>query len=366
MRVLVTGGGTGGHIYPMLALIKRMKERGELEDVLFVGSKRGLESDLVPKEGIDFKSLEIQGFKRKLTFDNFKTLNLFFKSVREAKKMIKEFKPDVVIGSGGYVSGAVVYAASRLKVPTIIHEQNSVVGITNKFLSHFVTKIAYVFDGAATQFSQKKKLVKTGNPRSQEVAEMTQFARLTDFGLENDVPTVLVFGGSQGSKALNDKVLDTLDVLNHKPYQVMFVTGRHYYNEVKETIAKEQLNVQKNIVIMPYIDNMTAILPEITAVVSRSGATTIAELTAVGTPSILIPSPNVTHDHQTKNAQDLEKTGAAVVIAESDLNDYNFVSSIDHILLDASYAKKMSLAAKKHGISDASDKLIELVHDITQ
>ncbi len=363
MRVIFSGGGTGGHIYPILALIKRLKERGLIDDVLFVGTKKGLESKLVPNAGIKFETLLAQGFSGKHVFKNVKTAKMFMAATKDAKKIINDFQPDVVIGTGGYVSAAIVYAAAKAKIPTIIHEQNSVVGLANKFLAHFVDRITYVFDDATSQFSEKKKLVKTGNPRSQEVIGLTTKTDLSKFNLKDDIPTVLIFGGSRGAQRINDIVVEAVPRLNTKPYQVIFATGQRYYNDVKTKLASQELN--ENLAIVPYVADVPALLPNITAVVARSGATTLAEITAMGTPAILIPSPNVTHNHQMKNAMDLEGVGAAIVLAEDDLNVNNFVSSIDHILLDSSYAKKMSVASKSLAVVDASDRIIAVMEELT-
>ena len=171
MRVIFTGGGTGGHIYPIMAIIERLKERGisKNDEILFVGTQKGLESRIVPAAGVNFKTIKIQGFNRKHPLKNFETIKLFLQATKSARKILQEFKPDVVLGTDGYVSGAVVYEAAKMHIPTMIHESNSVVGLANKFLGHYVDKICYTFDDAAKEFSEKKKLVKTGNPRSQQV-----------------------------------------------------------------------------------------------------------------------------------------------------------------------------------------------------
>lgn len=362
MRVIFSGGGTGGHIYPILALIKRMQERDLIDDVLFVGSKRGQETKLVPKAGIKFKSLNVQGFSKKNLTSNFTTLKLFVNATKDAKKIIEEFKPDIVVGTGGYVSAAIVYQAAKMKIPTLIHEQNSVVGVANKFLAHFVDRITYVFDDAADQFSEKKKLVKTGNPRSQEIFENKNRTSLSKFDLKENVDTAMIFGGSGGAKKINDIAVESIDELNKRPYQILFVTGQNYYNDVKTALAHHQIN--ENIKIVPYVSDMPSLLPNIGTVVSRSGATTLAEITALGVPAILIPSPNVTHNHQEKNANDLAQKGAATVLYENDLNVNNFVCSIDHILLDHDSAEKMSLASKKLAVTDASDQIIQVMENI--
>ena len=367
MRVIFTGGGTGGHIYPIMAIIDRLKEEKicSNDEILFVGTQRGLESKIVPAAGVNFKTINIQGFNRKHPLKNFKTIELFFKATKSAKKIIKEFKPDIVLGTGGYVSGAMVYEAAKMHIPTMIHESNSVVVLANKFLGHFVDRICYSFDDATKQFSEKKKLVKTGNPRSQQVLGLNnkKIDLKESLDLDPEIPTVLVFGGSRGALAINRIMLQSLMQLKKKPYQVIWATGTFYYDAVQKKLKDVDLGT--NIKILPYIKDMPALLPQMTCVVARSGATSIAEFTALGVPAILIPSPNVTHNHQMKNAMDLEKSGAALVLSEDDLNPNNFVSSIDHILLDEKYAKQMSHASKALGVPNASDQVIKVMQELT-
>ncbi|BDR60398.1 undecaprenyldiphospho-muramoylpentapeptide beta-N-acetylglucosaminyltransferase [Lactobacillus xylocopicola] len=368
MRVIFTGGGTGGHIYPIMAIIEQLKQRGLVtdEDILFVGTAQGLEAKIVPAAGVNFKTIEVQGFSSKKLLSNLTTINKFVKAVKQAKQIIGDFKPDVVVGTGGYVSGATVYAAAKLGIPTMIHESNSVVGVANKFLGHYVDKICYTFDDAAKQFTEKKKLVKTGNPRSQQVLNLssTRFDLQDKWRLNEKIPTVLIFGGSRGALAINRVMLQSLTKLKQKPYQLIWVTGNYYYQEISEKLAG--VDYGNRIKIVPYVKDMPALLPKVTCVVARSGATSIAEFTALGVPAILIPSPNVTHNHQMKNALDLERAGAATVIAESDVNTNNFISSIDHILLDHKYADEMSTASKKLGIPDASDQVINVMKEIAK
>ncbi len=368
MRVIFTGGGTGGHIYPIMAIIERLKERkiSSNDEILFVGTQRGLESRIVPAAGVHFKTIKIQGFNRKHPLKNFETIKLFLRATKKAREILTNFKPDVVLGTGGYVSGALVYEAAKMHIPTMIHESNSVVGLANKFLGHYVDKICYTFDDAAKQFSEKKKLVKTGNPRSQQVLGLNnkQVDLSKKWQLNNNVPTVLVFGGSRGALAINRIMLKSLMQLKKKPYQVIWATGTYYFDAVEKKIAN--VNIGKKIKVVSYIHDMPSLLPKMTCVVSRSGATSIAEFTALGVPVILIPSPNVTHNHQMKNAMDLEKAGAALVIPEDDLNVNNFVSSIDHILLDEKYAEKMSKASKTLGVPDASDQVIKVMQEIAR
>ena len=363
MKIVVSGGGTGGHIYPALALIRTMKEKHGETSFLYIGTKKGLESKLVPREGIEFRSIHITGFKRSLSFENVKTVMRFLKGVRQCKKWLKEYKPDIVIGTGGYVCGPVVYAASKLHIPTIIHEQNSVPGLTNKFLSKHVDKIAVCFE-AAKDFFPPEKVVLTGNPRASEVASAKKNGALRAFGLKENVPTVLIFGGSRGARPLNEAVVKSLATFQNKPYQILYITGEIHF----ENVQKEARSAGKaaNVAIAPFVHNMPEILKEVDLVVSRAGATTLAELTALGVPSILIPSPYVTNNHQEKNARTLANKGAAVLLLEKELSPDRLVKELDGILTDKDRLQNMKEASSKLGIPDASERLYQLMVELVK
>lgn len=363
MKVLVSGGGTGGHIYPAVSLVKYIKAKHPDADFLFVGTKKGLESKIVPDQGIPFETIEIQGFKRSLSLSNFKTIQLFLSSIKKAKQIIRKFEPDIVIGTGGYVCGSVVYAAHKLNIPTIIHEQNSVAGMTNKFLSRYVDKIGICFSDVAKDFPSEK-VVMVGNPRAQEVANIKKSEVLSQYDLKIDIPTVLIFGGSRGALAINEAVLDSLEMLKTKPYQVLYASGEIYFSDVEEkwaTITGEKGNIK----IVPYIKNMENVLANVDVVVGRAGATSLAEITSLGLPSILIPSPNVTNDHQTKNAQSLVDKQAAVMIPNAELNQETLVAKIDELMLDSDKRLAMAASSKKEGIQDATDRLYRLITTLT-
>lgn len=362
MRVLVSGGGTGGHIYPAISIVRYIKEKYPESEFLYIGTEKGLESKLVPSQDIPFKTIDIQGFYRSLTFKNFKTLYLFMTSIKQAKNYIKEFQPDIVIGTGGYVCGSVVYAASKLNIPTIIHEQNSVAGMTNKFLSKYVDKIGICFSDVADYFP-KEKVALVGNPRAQEVMGVEKTDVLTEFNLQSDKPTIVIFGGSRGAQTINNAMKEALSLFEHKPYQVLYASGTIYYDEFdsqKEVIARLD-----NVSVVPYIDNMIDVLASVDALVGRAGATSMAEITALGLPSILVPSPNVTNDHQTKNAMSLVNKQAALMIKDSDLTGELLVKTIDELMLNEDYRKNMAQASKQEGIPDAMDRLYELIQELT-
>lgn len=367
LKVLLSGGGTGGHIYPALALADRLKEINDNVEFLYIGTERGLESKVVRDAHIPFEPIKVEGFVRKLNKDgiiyNTKSIFYFLNSLRKARKIIKEFQPDIVIGTGGYVCAPVLYQAAKLHIPTIIHEQNSVAGITNKFLARYVDKIAICFEEATEEFSKHdSKVVYTGNPRAQEVASIEADNALSDLGLDSNKPTVIMFGGSRGAYELNQAFIKSYQNLSNRPYQILFVPGSANYSSVIEQIDKVYGNHEVyNIFIEPYIDRMPQVFKEIDLVVSRSGATTLAELTALGLPSILIPSPNVTEDHQTKNAMSLVNHDAAIMIKESDLNEELLVENIDKLMLDESSRIQMANEAKKLGKPFASDDIIKLM-----
>lgn len=363
MKIAVSGGGTGGHIYPALALIREIQKKDNYVEFLYIGTEKGLESKLVPRENIPFKSIHITGFKRKLSFENVKTVLRFLKGVRDSKKMLKDFKPDVVIGTGGYVCGPVVYAAAKMGLPTIVHEQNSVPGLTNKFLSRYVDKIAICFE-EARQFFPEKKVVLTGNPRASEVLGQDGIRGRLSSGLKLKVPTVLIFGGSRGAKPINEAVVKSLTELSGKPYQVLYVTGDVHFDEVQKEV--ELVGNPENVIIKPFIHNMPEVLAGIDLTVSRAGATTLAELTSLGIPSILIPSPYVTDNHQEKNARALSEHGAARLLLEKDLTGPKLVEHIDQILGHDQKLADMKKAAKKLGIPDAASRMYSVMEELAK
>ncbi|HDX9589417.1 TPA: undecaprenyldiphospho-muramoylpentapeptide beta-N-acetylglucosaminyltransferase [Bacillus pseudomycoides] len=363
MRVLVSGGGTGGHIYPALALIREIKKIHPEARFLYIGTENGLESKIVRKAGIPFQSIVISGFKRKLSIDNVKTVMRFVKGVQDSKRYIRRFNPDVVIGTGGYVCGPVVYAAAKLGIPTIVHEQNSVPGVTNKFLSRYVNKVAVCFEDAAEHFPQNK-VVLTGNPRASEVLKQNGMRGKRSVGLSLSKKSVLIFGGSRGARPINDAFLEAIEQFGNKTYEVLYVTGEVHYDKVMELV--KQKGNPHNVIIKPFIDNMPEVLTGVDLVVSRAGATTLAELTALGKPSILIPSPYVTNNHQEKNALSVVEKGAAKMLLEKELTGETLLGDIDEILLDTQKLQNMKLAAKQLGIPDAANKLFEVMKKLVE
>ncbi len=354
MRIAISGGGTGGHIYPAIALINEIKKIDSTVEFLYIGTEVGLENKIVRRENIPFKSIDISGFKRKLSIDNIKTIIKFVNGVRESKKYLNEFKPDVVIGTGGYVCGPVVYAAAKLHIPTIIHEQNSVPGLTNKFLSRYVDTVAICFEEARSYF-RGPKVVLTGNPRASEVVGRDGFKGRESVDLSHDKRSVLIVGGSRGARPINDAFLEVLPEIGKKDYQVVYVTGEIHYDKVLQRV--KEVGSPNNVVIKPFIHNMPEVLAGVDLIVARAGATTLAEITALGLPSILIPSPYVTNNHQEKNARALSDNAAAILRLEAEMSGSKLLSDIDSILLDPQLLERMKIASEKLGIRDAAQRL---------
>lgn len=358
MKVILTGGGTGGHIYPAMAIINELKRLAPDTEFLYIGTEKGLEKDIVTREGIPFESLNITGFKRKLSFENIKTIYRFLRGVSKSKRLIKAFRPDVIIGTGGYVCGPVVYAGTKCGVATVIHEQNSVPGLTNKFLSRYVDKVAISLD-AARSFFPENKVVLTGNPRASEVMNGNGGTGRTALGLSRTKKTVLIVGGSRGARPINDAVISMMKELKNKPYQIVYVTGDVHYEKVMRQV--EASGSPDNVKIVPFIHEMPDVLACTDLACGRAGATSIAELTALGIPSILIPSPYVTNNHQEKNARAIAKNGAAEVLLEKDLNGRKMFGLIDQLLNNPAALQNMHRAALEQGKPDAARSLCRLI-----
>ncbi|MDQ0244191.1 UDP-N-acetylglucosamine--N-acetylmuramyl-(pentapeptide) pyrophosphoryl-undecaprenol N-acetylglucosamine transferase [Bacillus fengqiuensis] len=363
MKVLVSGGGTGGHIYPALALINEIKKYHREVEFLYVGTEKGLESTIVKRADIPFRSVEISGFKRKLSMDNVRTVINFLKAVQMSKQYIRDFKPDVVIGTGGYVCGPVVYAAHKMKIPTIIHEQNSVPGLTNKFLSKYVDKVAICFEQAAAYFPEEK-VVLTGNPRASEVLNQDGSRGKESVGLTKGKKAVLIVGGSRGAKPINEAFLEILEKVGGKDYEFLYITGDVHYDKVLEEVRK--VGNPENVIIKPFVHNMPEVLAGVDLIVARAGATTLAEITALGLPSILIPSPYVTNNHQEKNARALSDKDAAILCLEQELNGEELLHNIDRILTNSQLLQEMKQASKRLGISDAANRLYKVMIDLVK
>lgn len=367
MRVVLSGGGTGGHIYPALAVAKQFSEEFPGTEFLYIGGTKGLESKLVPNEKMRFEAIEISGFRRKLSVDNVKTVMRFLKGVQKSKQLLREFKPDVVIGTGGYVCGPVVYAASRLGIPSVIHEQNAVPGLTNKFLSKYVSAVAVSFEGTENAFSGAKHVLYTGNPRATTVFKADKERGYASLGLPSGSDIVLVAGGSRGARAINEAMIEMAPLTEKlSGVHFVYVTGESYFDATVEEIRKKVGQIPSRLHVTPYIHNMPEVLAATKVIAGRSGASFLAEVTALGIPSILIPSPNVTNNHQEKNARSLEKAGAASVILEKDLSGEALFAEVSRIVKGDSVWPVMSEASRSMGKPDSAHILVDLMQSLVK
>jgi UDP-N-acetylglucosamine--N-acetylmuramyl-(pentapeptide) pyrophosphoryl-undecaprenol N-acetylglucosamine transferase len=362
MRVVLTGGGTGGHIYPALAIGREVTAREPSSSLLYIGTSRGLESRIVPQQGIAFEDITITGFRRSLSWENVRTVMRFLQGVRLSKQLLRKFKPDVVVGTGGYVCGPVVFAASRLGIPTIIHEQNVIPGLTNKFLSRYVNGVAVSFAESVPYFNRSPDVVHAGNPCATTVLLANRDKGFASLGLAPDTPFVLVVGGSGGARALNEAIVDMIPLLTKlAKVHFVFVTGEKFYQETKARFKQVLPAVSNRVHVFPYIHNMPEVLAATSLFVGRAGASFLAEITSLGIPSILIPSPNVTNNHQEANARSLADAGAAKMILERDLTGSLLFSHISSIMGDTARKDTMALASRKLGMPGAAASIYEQI-----
>lgn len=356
MRVIISAGGTGGHIYPALAIINKIKEEEEDSEFLYIGTTDRMEKDLIPSMGYRYEGLEVTGFKRKLSFDNIKTLTNFLGAIKKSKAIIKDFNPDIVIGCGGYVTAPVIYAAKKLGKKTFIHEQNSVVGLANKFLSKYTDKVGVSFQSTISDFEEGKAVL-TGNPCSEKALSVPK-ATKKELEIAKDKKLVLIVMGSLGSKTVNDKIFNSIDKFRGKNYSVVIVTGNSYYEKVKNKRFPE------NVKVFPFIYEIPRVMKITDLMVTRAGASTMSEITALEVPSIFIPSPYVTNNHQYKNAMDLVNNDAALLLEEKDLDGNKLIEMIDTTLNDKEKLEKMKKNLSRLGIKDSSTRIYNVLKEL--
>ncbi len=358
INILVSGGGTGGHIYPAVAIANELKKRFPKANFLFVGAKDRMEMEKVPQEGYDIKGLWITGIQRKLTFTNLLFPFKLISSLWNANKIINQFKPDIVIGTGGFASGPTLYMASLKNIPTLIQEQNSFPGITNKLLAKKARVICVAYDGLE-RFFPKDKIIKTGNPVRQDLLDISSKRNeaLDFFKLEKNKKTLLVLGGSLGARAINKLIASNIDWLVEQGIQLVWQTGKLYIDEY--TIFNKKNNVQTH----AFLHRMDLAYSASDIIISRAGAGSISELCMVGKPVVFIPSPNVSEDHQTKNAMSVVEKSAAVLLKESELDSFQIVFGkfINDIELQKSLSnniKKLELPTATQHIANEVEKLL--------
>lgn len=365
MKYLITGGGTGGHIYPALAIAKEIKDKYKDAEILYVGTQTGLESELVPREGYEFRTIRVKGMPRKLNKQSLVAIKALLHGLNDSKKILKDFKPDIVIGTGGYVCGPMVYMASKFKIPTLIHEQNAFPGITNKILSKYVDKVAITFDEAVKYFKHAERVINTGNPIRNQILNIDKKTAYSELKLQVDKPLILSFGGSGGQKKLNDAMLNFIEKNINSNIQIIHITGNRLYDDFISEIKKRNIIIPNNIQVLPYFYKMPEALNIAKLVITSAGAITLAEISAVGVASILIPKSYTAENHQEYNAKTFESNGASKVILEKELTNELFNNTINELLNNEEKLKEMGKCSKKLGKIDAAKRIINIIDGLT-
>ena len=361
-RIIISGGGTGGHIFPAIAIANALKKLDPATEILFVGAFGRMEMEKVPAAGYEIIGLDIQGIQRGSIMKNLQLPIKLVKSVFKALKIIKDFKPNAVVGVGGYASGPLLYAASIKGIPYLIQEQNSYAGITNKWLGKKATKICVAYDGM-DKFFPANNIIKTGNPIRKESVAIAgkRVEALESLKLSADKKTILVTGGSLGARTLNNSIMAGLDKIIAADVQVLWQTGKFYYKSIIEKLGEDY---NPNIRIMEFVNRMDMAYAGADVIISRAGAGTIAELCVIKKPVILVPSPNVAEDHQTKNALALVHDNAAIFIADKDA-ETTLVYKAIQLLNDTDEKKTLSNNIGKLALPDADEVIAKEVMKIT-
>ena len=351
MKVVIAAAGTGGHINPGIAIANEIMKQEPDSKIIFIGTPRGLENDLVPRAGYEVKQIDAYGLKREITLENLKRIHKTNRSIITAIKILKEFQPDIVIGMGGYISIAVGFAAHRLRIPIVLHESNAYPGVAVKVISRFAKMVFVGFEETKERLPRAKSVLVTGTPSKIEEIRFSKEEKeekLMSVGLQGaNYPAVLVFGGSQGARSINQTMLKIIEEQKNQNYQIIWAVGKNNYEEIEKEIQKKGFDIHKiaNTAIVPYIYHMQEIMNAVDLVVCRSGAMTVTEVSVLEKPAIFIPFPFAAENHQEYNARVLEKVGAAKVILDKDLNVESLHDNIVEMIQDGSALKNMGKCA---------------------
>ncbi len=362
MNILIGGGGTGGHIYPALALARYARKIDPDSRILFVGSAAGMESRIVPAAGFQLQTIPASGFKRTVKGLG-RTMTDLFAGIREAAGIIDRFKPQVIFGTGGYVAGPLMIAGVIKRFPVVIHEQNAIPGMTNRWITPFVKKVCLSFAETAERLPSRSKTIFTGNPRAAEVQAVSREEGCRQFGFDAEDQIILVYGGSRGAQQLNQVVSDYLAAgLLPETLKMIYITGDIYYDEIRTKLP----DLPDQVRLLPYLENMPVALAAADLALTRSGATTLAEITALGVPAILIPSPNVVNNHQYYNARILADRDAAVLIEEKDFNRQRLQNELSRLFKDRQIIQAMAKNSRQLGVPDAAERVYQVLREVIQ
>ena len=357
LHFIISGGGTGGHIFPALSIANAIKERWPQSAILFVGAEDRMEMERVPAAGYEIVGLPVAGLVRKSLFKNVSVVFKLIKSLKRAKKIVKAFKPHVVIGVGGYASAPVLRAASSLGIPTLLQEQNSYAGVTNKLLGRKASTICVAYEGM-DKFFPKERIVLTGNPCRQDLAITPQKAEegYTFFNLDPSKKTILMVGGSLGARTLNNSIVNAFDEIKEENVQIIWQCGKYYYKEMKELEAADK--IPTNVKLYDFVSRMDLAYSVADLVISRAGAGSISEFSLLGKPVILVPSPNVAEDHQTQNALALVKKNAAILVPDSNAQQDLFPKALTLVRSSEKLAE-LSSHIMKHAQHNSANRIVD-------
>lgn len=354
-KVIIGGGGTGGHIFPAISIANALRDSGDQVEILFVGAKGKIEMEKVPEAGYRIEGLPVAGFQRRLTLKN---ISFFFKLIRSlamSRNIIRKFQPDIAVGVGGYASGPILKAAGRKGIPTLIQEQNSYAGMTNRLLAGKAEKICVAYEGMNKYFPAEK-IILTGNPTRQDLIlpEEEHEASMMHFGLNPDKKVILLIGGSLGARTLNESVIAGLEAIEESGVQLLWQCGKYYYEAAAEALVTSGA---RNIKLLPFIKEMDRAFQAADLIISRAGAGTISELCIVGKAVILVPSPNVAEDHQTSNAKALTDQQAAVLVSDKTARDILIKTALK-LVSDKQKLNELSKNIYKLAITDSADRIV--------
>lgn len=362
LRFIISGGGTGGHIFPAISIANAIRERWSDAEILFVGAEGRMEMERVPSAGYKIVGLSVAGFNRKSLIKNISVVFKLLKSMNKARKIITDFNPDVAIGVGGYASGPVLRAATSKRIPTLIQEQNSYAGVTNKILSKKASKICVAYDNME-RFFPKDKIVLTGNPTMQDlrVTEANIQEGYDFFKLDPQKKTVLMVGGSLGARTLNESIVSAFELIKQSDIQVIWQCGKFYYEEMKILQSKDI--IPKNVLLLDFVSRMDYAYSIADLVISRAGAGSISEFSILEKSVILVPSPNVSEDHQTQNAMALVKHGAAIMITDKEAKEKLFPTAID-LITDSDKLESLSQNIAKLAQFNSADRIVDEIEKL--
>ena len=371
MRVVIAAAGTGGHINPGIAIASKIEKEVPYSEIIFIGTGKKLEQDLVSKAGYELKAIHANGFSKKLSIENIKKNINTLRGFGEARKILEDFKPDVVIGTGGYICGAVISEAHKLGIPTMLHESNAYPGLAVKMLAKKTDTIMVGIEEAKNNIKNAKRVVYTGTPTKVKPLNLNESKKqeiVNNIGITNNLPIVLVFGGSQGAKAINDTIVKIIKNKMNENYQIVWAAGQEQYEIIKKDFENFGLNINniQNVKILPYIYNMAEVMSVSDLVVARSGAMTLTELALLGKPAIFIPLPSSSANRQEDNARVFEKRGAAKVILNNELNENNLNEEINNIIENKNLLNTMSENAKKMAVYDVEERIFDEIKKLVK